>query len=226
MALSRSSTATPMWSMRSNTPGRLLDPFEAGIWPVGASDFRDRLAVDQDDVGGEVVLPTQERRADAVGVDRHLASLELADPLRGEAARDDDLDALVTRVVKRLAYLANQHVVHAGRREVAHLVPEGAVHQLLGGVDADSPEVVADGVRDLDRGPHRGVVEVDKHGHVHLVRVLPRPGLRRLDGVATERRDQRVRDGPDGAPAPPRRLRVGRDADRAGDVRGPLGAGL
>ena len=46
------------------------------------------------------------------------------------------------------------------------------------------------------------------------------------DGVAPEGRDERVRHGAHAAPAPPRRLRVGRDADRAGDVGGPAVAGL
>ena len=46
------------------------------------------------------------------------------------------------------------------------------------------------------------------------------------DRVAAVGRDQPVRHGPDAAAAPPRRLRVGRDADRPGDVRRPAVAGL
>ena len=46
------------------------------------------------------------------------------------------------------------------------------------------------------------------------------------DGVAPEGGHQRVGHGAHAAPAPPRRLRVGRDADRAGHVGGPTVAGL
>ena len=53
-----------------------------------------------------------------------------------------------------------------------------------------------------------------------------RERARRGDRVAAVRRDQAVRDRADAAAAPPRRLRVGRDADRARDVRGPAVAGL
>ena len=43
-----------------------------------------------DDVGGEVVRAADQRRPDAVGVDRHAGRLEGADPLGVEAAGDDD----------------------------------------------------------------------------------------------------------------------------------------
>ena len=45
-------------------------------------------------------------------------------------------------------------------------------------------------------------------------------------GVAAVRGDQAVRDGADAATAPPRRLGVGRHADRSGHVRRPAVAGL
>ena len=96
----------------------------------------------------------------------------------------------------------------------------------LGGVEANAPEPVAEGVRHLERRAHRVVLEVHEHGHVHLVGEAVGPGARGGDGVAAEGRDQAVRHGADAAAAPPGRLRVGRDADRAGDVRRPAVAGL
>src|SRR5436190_12430589 len=64
----------------------LCHPFEPLIRAVLAPYLGARLALDEHDVGGEVVRPPQERRADAVRVDRHLIALELADPCAGEAA--------------------------------------------------------------------------------------------------------------------------------------------
>src|SRR5581483_11477743 len=49
-----------------------------------------RLRRAYDAVGGEVVRPSNEGRADAVRVDGHAVALELADLLDGEAAGDDD----------------------------------------------------------------------------------------------------------------------------------------
>ena len=85
--------------------------------------------------------------------------------------------------------------------------------------------------RDLERRPHGVVLEVDEHDDVEVVR-RPLGELRRREhGVAAVGGDQRVRDGADAAAAPPRRLRVGGDADlgadeRPGDVRGVPVAGL
>src|SRR4051794_6054577 len=97
---------------------------EAWVGGGLAADLRVRLAVDEDDVGGEVVRPADQRRADAVRVDRHALRLELADALRVESSRGDDLDLLVAGVVERPADLADEHLVDAGRGVVAHLLPE------------------------------------------------------------------------------------------------------
>jgi hypothetical protein len=72
----------------------LLDEGEAARVPLAAADLGDG-ARPADDVGGEVVVPAQERRADPVGVDGRPDALELADAVGGEAARDDDLHPLV-----------------------------------------------------------------------------------------------------------------------------------
>ena len=84
----------------------------------------------------------------------------------------------------------------------------------------------AERLGDLERGAHAVVVEVDEHGHVHLVAEAADERARRRHGVAAVGRDQPVRHRADAAAAPPRRLRVGGDADRAGDVRRPAVAGL
>ena len=73
---------------------------------------------------------------------------------------------------------------------------------------------------------HRVVLEVDEHGDVHRAGVAVREGPRRRGGVAAVRGDQAVRHGADAPAAPPRRLRVGRDADRPRDVGRPAVAGL
>src|SRR5437762_5857635 len=79
-------------SLRSGDPGRSRNEFEARIRPVPAADLRARAPVAHHDVGGEVVRATDQRRADAVRVDRDSTLLELADLLAREAARGDDPD--------------------------------------------------------------------------------------------------------------------------------------
>ena len=101
-----------------------------------AADLRRREAVREDDVGGEVVVAADERRADAVGVDRDVLRLELADPVDVEAARDDDLHALEAVLVERVAHLPDEALVDAARVEVAHLVPERAVDERARRVEA------------------------------------------------------------------------------------------
>src|SRR5205823_2265812 len=172
-----------------------------------------------------------QRRADAVGVDRDATALERADPLGVEAAGRDDLDALEAVAIERLAHLADKPLVDAAWVEVAHLVPERAVDELARGVEPYAPEPRAQRSGDLESGLDRVVLEVDEDGDVDVgVGVLGE--LRRgEDRVAAVRRDQRVRDRPDASAAPPRRLRLRRDADLgadhlAGDVRRVAVAGL
>src|SRR2546428_686326 len=68
-----------------------------------------------------------ERRADAVRVDRDALVLELGDLRLVEAAGRDDPHARVARGVERVAHLPDEALVHAGRLEVAQLVEERAV---------------------------------------------------------------------------------------------------
>src|SRR5438034_1326391 len=75
---------------------RLRDDLEPGIWPLRAPDLRHRPALDADDVRGEVVRTSQQRRADAVHVRRNARTLEGADLVDGKAPRDDDSDGLET----------------------------------------------------------------------------------------------------------------------------------
>src|SRR5205814_1105408 len=102
-----------------------------------------------DDVAGEVVRTADQRRTDAVGVDRHPVFLELMDLLEREAARDDDADAVEAVVVQRAAHLPHEPRVDAGRAEVAHLTPERTVDERFGGVEAHAPETRAESVRNL-----------------------------------------------------------------------------
>ena len=83
-----------------------------------------------------------------------------------------------------------------------------------------------EGVGDLDRRPHRVVVEVDEHRDVHLVRVAPGERPRAGHRVASVGGDERVRHRAHAAPAPPRGLGVRAHADRARDVGGPAVPGL
>src|SRR5437764_15321113 len=98
-----------MWSIRATMRrGSLSDGLEALVRPDPAPGLRARAPVDLDHVGGEVVVAAQQRRAHAVGVDRHAALLEGGDLVDGEAARDDDAHALVARRVERVADLLDE----------------------------------------------------------------------------------------------------------------------
>ena len=72
--------------------------------------------LDANDVGREVVLAAEQRRADPVRVNRAVQRLEPADLLRVEAAGDDDAHALVAGGVERLAHALHEPGVDAGGR--------------------------------------------------------------------------------------------------------------
>src|SRR3954451_7774674 len=109
------STSSP--SQSKTTAAGLLNRLEPVVRPVAAPDLGAGLAVDQHHVGGGVVWPAPQRRADAVGVDWHALSLERAYARRVEPARHDDLHAAMAGVVERLAHAPDQHLVDAGRTE-------------------------------------------------------------------------------------------------------------
>src|SRR6185369_7183473 len=90
---------------------RLLDPLEPRVRAVAAADLRGGLAVGQDDVAGEVVRAADQRRADAVGVNRDALLLERADLVDVEAAGDDDPDLPEALAVERLAHLPDEPLV-------------------------------------------------------------------------------------------------------------------
>ena len=94
-----------------------------------------------------------------------------ADPLRVEAARGDDLDPLEPGLVERVSDLPHEALVHPGRPEVAHLLPEGVVDEGLRGVEPHPPEPVAERAGDLERRLDRVVLEVDEDGDVHVGRL-------------------------------------------------------
>ena len=110
--------------------------------------------------------------------------------------------------------------------EVSHLVPEGAVDERSGGIEANAPEALAHGPRHLQRGAHRVVLEVDEDDDVDVFRGRLGELRGREHGVPTVGGDERVRDGADAPAAPPGGLRVGGDADRARDVGRVAVAGL
>src|ERR1700733_15322218 len=100
-AASRFSTATPTWSIAdSMRPRRIRDAcrrlsedlLQARVGRVATPHLRARPAVEQNHVGGEVVLATDQGGPDAVGVDRNSRCFELPDPARREAAAGHDLD--------------------------------------------------------------------------------------------------------------------------------------
>ncbi len=83
-----------------------IDRREPLIRPSFSSNLRHCPTVDLHDVGREVVCTTEQRRANAVGVDRQSLTLEARDALSVEAARDDDLHLLEAGAVRPLADLA------------------------------------------------------------------------------------------------------------------------
>src|SRR5262249_59794681 len=114
-----------------------------------------------------VVVPAgDQRRADAVGVDRPATLLEGVDALGGEGARDDNLAPLEAVAVERLTDLPDEPLVDAARLEVAHLVPERPVDELSRGVEPNTPEPRPEGTRNLERRLHGVVLEVDEDGDV------------------------------------------------------------
>src|SRR5437764_8164407 len=208
-----------------------FDELQARIRPIAAPRLRRGPAVGEDDIGREIVGAADQRRADPVGVDTNAAGLELANLLDGEPARHDDLDVLEPVVVERVADLAHQALVDAGRLEVAELVPERAVDERLRRVEPHAPEPWPESAGDLECSLHGVVLEVDEYGHVEI---LGRPlgELRgREHGVAAVGRDQRMGDRADAFAAPPRGLRIRGDPDwdayhLAGDVGRIAVAGL
>src|SRR3954453_19252810 len=91
--------------------GREVDGLETrrGGQARDPATLRDRLAVDLLDVAREnAPRPPAHGRADRVGVDRRPGFLEVADPLRGETARDGNADGGEIGLVERGANLGNQ----------------------------------------------------------------------------------------------------------------------
>ena len=199
---------------------------EAGVRTLLAADLRDGRPSTRDDVGGEVVLPAQQRGADAVGVDRGALGLEPPDLSTSKppettirtrswpAASSARGRARVSSTLTRGARPASPSPGAAPGRRAPRRCP-GA-----------RPTVAARARRRPRWRSAPSRFEVDEHRDVHLLRVAagerPRAGHR----VAAVGGDERVRHRADPAAAPPRGLRVGPHADRAGDVGGPAVAGL
>src|SRR5436309_4457765 len=93
-AFARGNFARPKARARANS---LVDSLHALIRNERPTDLCEWPALDDHDVGGEVVLSADQAGSDAVHVDGYRLLLELGDPLGVEAAGDDDLDVTVSR---------------------------------------------------------------------------------------------------------------------------------
>src|SRR5262249_62310448 len=82
-----------------------FDGLEARIRSKSASDLGARPPVEHHDVCREVVGAPDQRRPDAVGVDRDAVTLEGADLREIEATGDDDVHEGEVRRVERLPHL-------------------------------------------------------------------------------------------------------------------------
>src|SRR5438552_3861552 len=209
---------------------------------VAPTGLRERPAVDTNDVGG-VIEPrsVHERGADAVHVDGNSERFEAPDLVRVESTGRDDANVRVSVAVQRLAQQLHEPRGDAAQlplrlaAALLELAEDRAVDEGLAGVDPDAPETRAQRVRDAERGVHHVVLEVDEAREVHVAlgRALRREvadGVaraidefveleRRHRGIADVDRYDRVRHWPEPRRAPPLALLVGRDADRAADVR-------
>src|SRR5262245_12561248 len=198
----------------------LLDTLQPWVGTEGAADFGARIPFDPHDVGGEVEAPLEEARPHAVHSHRNAFIFELSDLLDAEAAGDDDLHPLEALAVERPAHVPDELRVDAGGLEETHLRHDGAVDQRLRGVEPHAVEALPQSPRHGERRFHAVVFEIDERDEtdlrIHELRELER----RLDGVAVVGGDQGMRHRADPLRAPPRRLGVGRHADRPGDVGG------
>src|SRR5581483_4440934 len=130
----RSSCSVPLPTTETwiaTTRRMLRDGLETRVLAESPPELAGRAPVRQDHVGREIVRPADQRGAHAVRIHRHAALLERADLLGGEAAGGDDPHSRAAGVVERAANLTDEPLVHAGRLEVAHLVPQRAVDERL-----------------------------------------------------------------------------------------------
>ena len=95
----RSGSGSDGSARTSRTPVLISAQVQPRVRVEPAADLRARLAVDDHDIGRVVVRASDQRRADAVGVNRHAVALERADPLGVEASGHDDAD-VATRLVE------------------------------------------------------------------------------------------------------------------------------
>src|SRR5690348_11891484 len=149
---------TTSWSLSSMVVS--VDALEARVGPVAPPNLGTRPAIDHHDVRGEVVGSAYQRGAHAIGIDRNARLLERRDLLGREATGRHDPHAPVAGVVEGGADEPHEFGVHARRATAG---PERLVHEQLRRIEPDAPEVVAERIRDLDRGASGVVVEVDKH---------------------------------------------------------------
>ena len=195
----------------------------AGRWPTSRPTFAQGRPSTATTSAVKSFCAAHERGADAVGVDRDARGLEARGSSRREAAGDDDPHVLVAGVVERRADLRDQ----PGLTPAAVGPPRARGRRATRRCRAGRPT----GRRPSASATSSAVrTESFSKSTSTVTFISSREALgerpRRRDRVAAVGRDQPVRDGADPAAAPPGRLRVGRHADRPGDVRGPAVAGL
>src|SRR5207247_4214771 len=96
------------------------------------------------------------------GVDRDICVLEAADLLDRKTARDDDADLFEPLGIEGPPDLPDEALVHAVRWEVAHLLPERAVDERLGRVEANAPKPGTELVPHREGRRNGAVAEVDE----------------------------------------------------------------
>ena len=116
--------------------------------------------------------------------------------------------------------------IDAARIEVAHQRLQAHVDHRLRGIEAHTPEPVLERACHLERGPDAVILEVDQDHDVDVGIDMLGIFLCRDHAIAAVGGDQRMGNRSLAFAAPPGRLRVGRDADRARHVGAPAVARL
>ena len=196
----------------------LRDGLQPGVGRIPPPHLRARAPVEQHDVGREVVVAADQRGTDSVGVDGHVERLELPDPLRGEAAGGNDLDVVEAGPVERSRTFSTSRGLtpvgvkppissHSEQSTSCSDVSSRTPHSFGPNADATSSAVCTESLT-KSTSTVTFISRVVTVGEQLC-------GAHRVPAVGG---DQAVRDGADPAAAPPRRLRVRGDADRARDV--------
>src|SRR6185295_3939147 len=111
------------------------DFFHSRIRPKASADLRRRLALQQNDVGSEVVPALEERRAHSVAIYGDSGPLEVADLLRGESTGDEDFDFAVAGLIEGATNIPHELWIHTSGPKLSHLLPQRPVDQHFTGIE-------------------------------------------------------------------------------------------